>query len=155
MKSSVNTTTIFKYILLFTFLFAAFLALAITYNRVFKQKNEILSIIEKYEGVSSSVDIINNYLSSSGYTVSGHCENGEYGVKNLSSNYIELANSQEKYAYCLSNKIVKNDNGDKIYYNLRLFYKFNLPFIGDLLTFEITGETKAIKLYNENKQKLS
>ena len=48
MKNAVTTSEIFKYILLFTFLFAAFLALAITYNRVFKIKNEAISILEKY-----------------------------------------------------------------------------------------------------------
>ena len=39
MKSTVTTSETFKYILVFTFLFAAFLALAITYNRVYKLKN--------------------------------------------------------------------------------------------------------------------
>ena len=34
------------------------------------------------------------------------------------------------------------------------YFKFNLPFIGDLLTFKITGETKGINYYSAN-QKLS
>ena len=65
MKSSITTTQVFKYVLLFTFLFAIFLALAITYNKVFKMKNETISIIEKYEGVvkgKKSLEIVNNYL---------------------------------------------------------------------------------------------
>lgn len=158
MKSTVTSTTVFKYILVFTFLFAAFLALAITYNRIYKLKNETISIIEKYEGVvrgKKALQIINNYLYNSGYNTQGYCEIGEYGVKDLNNpDYEEVTNRNQDYYYCLSNNIVRNENGDKIYYNVKLFFKFNIPFIGDLLTFKITGETKGIKYYSNN-QKLS
>lgn len=156
MKSTVTTSESFKYILVFTFLFAAFLALAITYNRVFKQKNEIISIMEKYEGISTtSLNIINNYLKTTGYSIKGQCEVNEYGIKDLDNNiYEKVTNTKEKYYYCLSDKVLKNDNSDKIYYDIKLFFKFNLPFVGDLFTFKITGETKGIKYYS-TKQRLS
>ena len=169
MKNTVTTSEIFKYILLFTFLFAAFLALAITYNRVFKLKNETISIIEEYEGVSNiSLNIINNYLNNNGYSTKGQCELNEYGIKNLDSMDPELVtNTNEKYMYCLkyycdpdsqcrvggeSNPNAPNNN--YIYYNVKLFFKFNLPFIGELFTFKISGETKGIKYYSVN-QRLS
>lgn len=160
MKQSTTTTTMFKAILAFTILFAAFLAVAITYNRVYKLKNETISILEKYEGVSKkSLNIINNYLINSGYETLGKCEEGEYGVKDLDSYEYELAKSNEKYYYCLSyycdNRMCRiNSNNNKIVYNVKFFFKFNLPYFGDLFTFKITGETKSIKLYSEN-QKLS
>lgn len=156
MKSTVTTSESFKYILVFTFLFAAFLALAITYNRVFKQKNEIISIMEKYEGISTtSLNIINKYLKTTGYSIKGQCEVDEYGIKDLDNNiYEKVTNTKEKYYYCLSDKVLKNDNSDKIYYDIKLFFKFNLPFVGDLFTFKITGETKGIKYYS-TKQRLS
>lgn len=156
MKSTVTTTETFKYVLLFTFLFSAFLALAITYNRVFKQKNEIITIIEKYEGISdNSLKIINKYLITTNYSTTGECQVDDYGVKDLNSIDLEkVTDSKEKYLYCLSDKVVTNENADKIYYNIKLFYKFNLPFIGELFTFRITGETKPIKYYS-NEQRLS
>lgn len=154
MKNALTTSEIFKYILLFTFLFAAFLALAITYNRVFKLKNETISILEKYEGVSStSLSIINNYLKNSGYSTEGQCVQGEYGLKDLNTtDLIKVDNPKEKYLYCLSEEIVKNENSDQIYYNVKLFFKFNLPFIGELFTFKISGETKGIKYYSESQR---
>lgn len=156
MKNTITTSETFKYMLVFTFLFAAFLALAITYNKAFKQKNEIILILEKYEGVSNkSMSIINNYLKTTNYSTVGNCESGDYGIKSLDDTSPSLANNGEQYLYCLNNKIVKNENGDKIYYDVKIFYKFNIPFVGDLLTFKISGETKAIKLYDESKQKLS
>ena len=138
MKETIATTTIFKAILAFTILFSGFLAVAITYNRVYKLKNETISIIEKYEGISSkSIKIINNYLSNSGYDTLGNCEEREYGVADLSNDDYELAVENKKYYYCL-NYYCKTDrckiddpktpNGNEIFYNTKLFFKFNLPF---------------------------
>jgi len=150
MKSSITTTEIFKYILAFTLIFSAFLALAITYNKVYKLKNEVLAIIEKYEGVTDkSLGIINNYLKSSGYNTLGHCDDGEYGISSLDNTNLSLDNSKKHY-YCLNSNRISGKNGDKIYYDVKLFFKFNLPFIGELLTFKITGETKAISLYSDS-----
>lgn len=162
MKQSVTTSTIFKAILAFTFFFAAFIALTITYNKVYKVKNETMSIIEKYEGVSKkSLKLVNNYLNASGYRTKGECKTGEYGVANLNNNLYEPAKDNTKYYYCISYycaekgcklKDKKAPNGNQIFFKVRLFYKFNLPFMGDLFIFDITGETKAIKLYDENQK---
>ena len=45
MREATGATTTMKMALAFTILFAAFLAIAITYNRAFKLKNEALSIL--------------------------------------------------------------------------------------------------------------
>lgn len=163
MKQTVATTTIFKAVLVFTFLFAGFLAIAIVYNRAYKMKNESISVIEKYEGATPrAIGIINNYLSNNGYTTKGNCKDGEYGVKNLNSTDIEqVTNNNEKYYYCISYYCATTScsinsnltpNGNKIFYKYKLFFKFNLPFLGELFTFEVTGETKGISLYSENQK---
>lgn len=158
MKESVATSYSFKMVLIFTFLFAAFLALAITYNKVFKVKNETISILEKYEGVTEkSLGIVNNYLKNSGYTEKGSCETNEFGVKSLDNPKYEKANANEKYYYCLSYycknvKSCKLTKDERIFYDIKLFFKFNLPYVGDLITFDITGETKEIKYYKINQK---
>ena len=154
MKSTVTSSEMFKYILLFTLLFAAFLALAITYNRVYKQKNETISIIEKYEGVTNkSLKIINNYLINSSYKTKGQCEIGEYGMKSLEDTSLEsVSDRREKYYYCLSDYVVLNENIDRIYYKVKLFFKFNIPFFGELFTFRITGESKGVQYYDTNQR---
>lgn len=156
MKSTVSTTQTFKYILMFTLIFSAFIALTITYNRAYKIKNETISILEKYEGVTTkSLSLINNYLKHSNYTEKGLCEEDEYGVLSLDSTTYKLVksnNRNEKFYYCLSNYKTKDENKEKIFYTVKIFYKFNLPFLGDLMTFKITGETKGIKYYNKNQE---
>ena len=165
MKSAVTTTETFKYILVFTILFCAFLALAITYNKVYRLKNESILIIEKYEGISKkSLNIINKYLFNNGYLTKGNCEVDEFGVKDLNDpSYEKVIDSGEKYYYCIS-YYCKDDmickvgsttdypNGNAIYYKIKLFYKFDLPVLGDLMTFKITGETNEIKLFNETQK---
>lgn len=158
MKQAVATTTVFKAVLAFTILFSAFLAVAITYNKVYKLKNETISILEKYEGVNDiSIKIINNYLYNSGYNTKGNCEAGEYGVVDLKNNTYELAQNNKQYYYCL-NYFCTEDicklNKNEIFYKTKLFFKFNIPFLGELAVFKITGDTKGIKYYDVN-QKLS
>lgn len=168
MKGAVETTETFKYIILFTFLFAAFLTLAITYNKAFRLKNETLTILEKYEGNQNGFNIINNYLQKSSYKTVGKCnleDNKDvYGVifgenNNLPELVDENKSKNKNYNYCITYRckdevcgVGRTDdapNGNYIYYDVTLFYKFNLPIIGDILTFNISGETKAISLYDE------
>ena len=149
MREAIGTQTVFKTILIFTFLFSGFIAVAITYNKAYKIKNEVIDILEKYEGANNqSLSIINNYLVNNGYVAKNNCETGEYGVLDLNNPRYELSVSNKMYYYCLSSEIKSN----QIFYNVKLFSRFNLPFIGDLFYFRITGETKGIKFYSENQR---
>ena len=155
MKGSITTSQTFRYILLFTLLFTGFLALAITYNKVYKMKNEVISIIEKYEGISSNqktLEIVNNYLESNGYNVTGQCDADEHGIIDLTNPVPEDASPGNRYFYCLSSEVHPGENGAKIYYDVKLFFKFNLPFIGELFTFQVAGESKGINYYDSSQE---
>ena len=154
MRQATGTTATFQIVLIFTFLFAGFLAVAITYNRAYKIKNESLTIMQKYENPEVYIDYINNYLKNNGYSTKGKCSIGEYGIKSLDNIDYDLIDKNEdenKYYYCISyicsNENCRIENNNRIRYQLKVFFKFNLPYLGDLLTFDITGETKTIQLY--------
>ena len=137
----------------FILLFAAFLTLAITYNRAFRLKNESVSIIEKYEGVTrKSLNLVNNYLSNSKYKTKGSCKMGDYGATSLTElKLVQVTNEKDKnYYYCLTESV--DSKSKKIDYRIRIFFKFNLPFLGDLMTFSILGETKEIKYYSSGQR---
>ena len=90
MRAAIGTQTIFKAILIFTLIFVAFITVAITYNKVYKLKNETIAILERYEGIDSkdqTIGIINNYLRNNGYNSKGKCDiqNNEYGIADLYS----------------------------------------------------------------------
>ncbi len=154
MKATISLTTLFKAMIAFILLFAAFLTLSITYNRAFRLKNEVLSIIEKYEGVTrKSLNLVNNYLTNSRYNTKSSCRMGDYGATSLTElKLVQVTNEKDKnYYYCLTESV--DSKNKKINYRIRVFFKFNLPILGELMTFSISGETKEIRYYS-NEQRL-
>ncbi len=144
MREVQGTTWIFGLVITFIFLFAAFLILAINYTDSFRIRNDIITIIEEYEGYhSTSAEIINDFLLAEGYKTTGKCptSNNEsepvyQTVSNLDSYTVINAENGTNYSYC-----VKNEDG---IFEIILFYKFNLPVIGNFLTFQIKGTTNKI-----------
>lgn len=152
MRQTVGNTFIIKLVIIFTLLFSAFLALAITYNKIFKMKNEVVSIVEKYEGVNTtSTNIIKNYFDYINYRTTNYCPNSMYDNSNnvygiTSDGVNEMASQDKKYLMCYykTKKSNTTENVRQYVYNVVVFYKFDLPVLGDLATFAITGQTKAI-----------
>lgn len=139
MKSSIGLTWTFGLIVGFILLFSSFITLSLNYTTAFRVKNEALGIIEKYEGyTSNSKTVIDNYLSSSGYKTKGKCPDGYTGVESYGENE-EIAASNKQYYYCISRDVSTS------VYTLILFYRFNLPILGDIMVFEIRGVSNQIK----------
>ena len=147
MRTSIGGIWLIGLVVAFMLIFVSFLSLSIGYNKVFKVKNETLTFIEKYEGLkdgnNGAIQLINNYLIQNNYNTKSKCQVGEYGSRNLSSNSLELVNNKnEKYYYCISKKNTKiNGLPNRSKYYVTFFFNFNLPVIGNLLTFNVTGET--------------
>ena len=147
MREVSGSTWVFQIMILFILIFACFLTLVLNYSKAYRVKNEMLSIIEKYEGLTSqSSDIINNYLVGQSYTTTGNCPQDDnvkwYGAIDLEGNY-EEADGATKYYYCFSQVSQPSDSRDYIYYDIIVFYRFNLPFLGDIATFNVNGRTNS------------
>ena len=104
----------------------------------------------------TTVYLISNglVLKNSNYDNKGYCQDGEYGQTNFENTNLELAESGTKYYYCLKEMCTEGscnavNNKNKIYYQLRIFFNFNLPIFGNLFTFDIKGETKKINYYSD------
>lgn len=146
MREAIGGTWVYQLVILFMLIFVAFLALTMNYTKAFKVKNDLLNIIEKYEGVSkTSIPIINNYLLSSGYTTMGNCASNEMGSQDLKSNVLKKGASGQQYYYCVS-KIYTGmgSKQQRAKYQIRIFFRFDLPVIGHLYTFEVHGSTVDI-----------
>ncbi len=144
MRNAIGTTRIFQFVIIFVLIFAAYLALSIKYSKTFKMKNEVINIIERSRGLTDNAgEIIGNYLDVSGYTAQGKCPSGWIGA---TTSGFEDANDANKYLYCVRKTSNYNDRSkDLTYYRITLFYKFGLPYIDDIFTFEVSGETTDIK----------
>lgn len=145
MRESIGSTWVLQLIILFILLFVGFLTLSLNYSKSYKVKNEVMTIIEKYEGLTNdSVKIINNYLTQSGYKTTGKCgSDGWYGMTDISgaNNVLESATDNDKYYYCIRKKFAKKDY---YYYEIKTFLSFNLPIVGNFAVFTIEGSTADV-----------
>ncbi len=163
MKNVSESTWSFQIILIFIFIFACFLTLVLTYSKAYTIKNRMLTIIEKYNGITTdSSEYISNFVSEHSYTGSGKCPEGWYGVKDIYEDVqdFELASDKERYNYCYTIKDANRKSssdpvgwdpsiqGKNVYYEIVVFYKFNLPFIGEIATYKIKGQTHDFKASN-------
>lgn len=157
MRETIASTWIYQLVIIFILLFVAFLILSLTYSKNYKTKNELINIIEKYEGVNvRSIQLINNYLSYNGYKTKGKCPTGELwvGLEDLNSTKLTKTVKGQKYFYCLNKKYSnkqpssKSSSGkvikSKMFYQVKTFFKFNLPVLGDIYTFAVDGTTNDI-----------
>ena len=151
MRQTIGGTLILQLMLVFILLFAAFIILTINYSRTVRVKNELIDMIEKYEGLNSeSIGLVNNYLYYTGQITQGICveENtpGVYGATSLESTNLEPARPGEKYYYCIRKYDGANTTN---YYQIAIFYKFNLPIIGNFGGFEIRGSTSNFQSHDD------
>lgn len=151
MREAIGGTWLTQLIIIFMLLFVAFLALSLNYTKAFKVKNELLTIIEKYEGVTNNqngtIAVMNNYLKANNYGTTKNCPvgDGSYGVPSLDSTVIKEAQKGQKYYYCVKKiKSPNKNHPDKVYYRVNIFFYFNLPVIGDIFKFDVSGTTGDI-----------
>lgn len=149
MRQAIGSTWILQLVIIFMLIFVAFLALSINYTQAFQIKNELTTMIEKYEGVSDgeegTLSIINNYLTYNNYRVMGKCEIGDFGANNLSNPSLVEVEEGERYYYCVR-KIDDSTSTlpNRAKYRIRIFFHFSLPVLGDLFTFSVEGTTISI-----------
>ncbi len=145
MREAIGGTWLFGIVVVFIVLFSGYLAMSVNYSKAFKVKNAIVDILEKEEGHSDAAkDKIKEYNKNVGYGVSSNCETGYTGADPVSS----AAGSNVKYRYCIkceSNNSVDGSRLPTSYYSIKVFFKLDLPVIGNMFVFPISGETKPIR----------
>lgn len=147
MREAIGGTWLLTIVLVFIVLFSSFLALSINYSKAFKVKNGIVNIIEKKEGLSeASQTEIEKYLSTVGYLVYSKCPKNltEQGDGTLVSGFIPYTADASQYRYCVAKTEDDSGNIKKSYYKVTVFFRVDLPILGDIFTFPISGETKPI-----------
>ncbi len=157
MKESIGGAWLFGVIVAFMMIFVGYLVIMINYTTAFKLKNEVVHVIERYEGLSSgdngSVKIINQYLKNSKYNAVGTCEcetaNSCYGATDLDNanlTQINNSNKNDRYYYCVQFYNTSNaDNPNTGFYETQLFLNFNLPVLGRIAKITIRGQTIKMK----------
>lgn len=150
MREAIGGAWLYGIVITFIVFFASFLAVSVNYSKAFNVKNNIVDLLSKYEGNNPCArKKISEYLKDTGYLVPYNCSNIDenYVYKGYDLNGDEITSG--KAYYCISNDSNTSSVVDKNYYRVAVFFRLDLPFVGDLFTFKIKGETESIYFANE------
>jgi len=138
MREAVGSTFLFKIMIIFIFFFASFLAIAINYSQAFRIKNQVINLIEQYEGLNDTSEAkIFNLINSSGYYREINSCNG-YG------NPVSNPDTETQINGLCVRRFTTGIDDTDAYYSITTFVSFNLPIVGNFFTFPVKGETKVI-----------
>jgi len=134
MREAIGGALLIKLVMFFIVIYVCFLAIAINYSITFRVKNQIINLIESYEGYDLAKVHIDDYLSNVGYYRS---------IGNLT---IGDGTCQSEYGYCYDPIPITNAAGDQIgtYYKVTTYVSFDFPIIGQISNFPVSGETRVI-----------
>ena len=145
MRESINGAWLIGIIMVFMAVFIAYTAISVNYSNAFLMRTKMITAIEQYEGLNrKSVEENVKIMKSYGYRNYGACKDGAVGVKD---DRVDKHPSGKKYHYCVTRDMryeSKSTNSQKYYYSVSVFFDFNLPVLGDLFKFNVSGETNAI-----------
>ncbi len=131
MRESIGGALLIKLVMFFVIIYVAFLGIAINYSITFRVKNQIINLIEAYEGIENAEEHIEDYISSVGYF-------------KTTVGTVEYNNPDCNNGYCIS--AVETTRGK--YYKVTTYVTFDFPVLGRFTNFPVTGETRVI--YTEN-----
>ena len=177
MKQSIANVWILGLVISFILIFSGFIIITVNYNKVFKMKNTVITIIEKNNGMTNktatcgqqsaipdakgticvgagALQTINVYLYGMNYNSKGSCpvNDGWRGVTDIEGNIEngaseEVGNNTDRDYYYCFRKKTSY-NGKASYYEVKLFFFMNLPIIGNFIPINVDGTTDDI--YNAN-----
>lgn len=147
MKDAVGGSLLLNIVVIFTSIVILFFAGIMAYSKAYKIKNRIIEVVEKYETYDDIVQSkLEEDLRKSGYIVATSAQvESKCGTSNLNTS---------EYLYCVYLKSCEetDETGDCVgqrHYEVVTYIHFDFPVIGNMLTFEVHGETKMLgKNYN-------
>ena len=151
MKESIGGSLLLNLVIIFIGLVTVFFVSILSYSKAYRVKNRIIEIIEKHEKYDSNVSLtVNPDLKNMGYNASNPTRCDNIRERLITEKYDESILSENKnnnYNYCVYK--VDNNAMNGYYYVVVTFIRFEVPIIGDVLTFPVYGETKILgKEYN-------
>lgn len=147
MKEAYGGTFLFQIVILFLLLFTAIMCITINQTKAFAVKDDLINYIETNDGLDLSKNKLNDgvkeILTKDGYFTTGSkCGNGYIGYSREGT---KLASS-ESPALCIK-KIDSGSQTGGCYYEIKVFYKLDLPVISSIFNFTETGKTKELYKY--------
>lgn len=153
MRDSLGNVYALALVFAFIIVISGFLAFSVNYNKAFKMKNRIITILEKYNNNVSSSNAqaeIKKYASEIGYGASqiftNSCPSAGYTIDGNNTGYCYHVRKQEvKYT---PGKNVNITEYSTSYVDIRTFVSIDIPilnhFFPHIKYFHVDGSTKQI-----------
>lgn len=147
MKEAYGGTFLFQIVILFLLLFTAIMCITINQTKAFAVKDDLINYIEANDGLDLSgkqLDSnINEILTKDGYFTTGSkCDDG-YGYSREGK---QLSEGEQNPALCIK-EIESGSQAGGCYYEIKVFYKLDLPVLSTIFNFTETGKTKELYKY--------
>lgn len=168
MKESIGGAWLLGIVMTFMVILITFVTLSLNYSTVFRLKSDIISTIEEAQGFNSySAQKINSLIQNYGYQQKKTCQfktrtSGVIGIDRDDPKFY-VNNFSKPFSYCImreendrkknkeyNSSFTSKNNDKEAYYTVQLAFGFNLPVLGDILTFRVNGETRGIIYPNED-----
>lgn len=148
MRDSIGGLWIFAMVIVFMMILIAYVAISINYSNAYKLKTAIVTKIEQYDGWNTmSKKEVDNLVHASGYRQKGYCKKPDDGSKYIGVLEGSVSvNPRTMQNYCIyrTKRGATSGSEAKYYYHVTIFFGFNLPVLGDIYTFKVSGETGQI-----------
>lgn len=127
MREAIGGTYQFGFMITFIAIFIAFLAFSINYAQAFQVKNNVITIVEQYEGdTDAAKDAIEEYIDSIGYYPWGG----------------NVADPVDSMVDCY--EVAKPGLGTYQLCDVTAIIDFSIPVFGASFEFDVTGQTQLI-----------
>lgn len=170
MKEAIGGTWIYGIVLVFITVFITFVTVSTSYSRSYRIKDEIVLALEHYKGINrtkdgkpGSLDVIDSYLNSIGYSATGDCpdekdwfafqiggtgsKGGQYGGK---TNYCISKHTIVEKGKANSEGVSVNNgpigHPESAYYSVAVFFRLDWPILRRIFVITISGETSIIQM---------
>ena len=150
MKTAIGGTWILGLVMVFMLIFVSYLAVSLNYSRAFQLNSGVISILERQEGhCGATPGLIQEYLLGRGYTLmvrEGSCtRRGRCYPEGASGCLYCLAGPFPVRLYDERGEAVQVANPVNVgYFRVTLFFRFDLPIIGNVFTFPVSSRTRPI-----------
>ena len=148
MRDAIGQVFTLQIILAFVLLINGYMAYSVNYTRAFRVKNQIVNIIEQYEGPynKEAIEKINSYIDRTAYNVPARL------TQDFLNDYADVDDKDCMNGWCYVAHDVSIDSGDGErkgkYYSIVTFVNIDIPVINNLVGLgdflRVVGETKTI-----------
>ncbi len=160
MKDAFGGAFMIEVMLIFLGIYISFIAVAVSYAKAFRVKNQIINYIEQYEGLTDeAVAAIDSYLVEAAYYVNVSTGDACYATRGRLGENCKISASSNPYqlkageatcttrGYCVGSFPVsqaKTGGADGTYYAVTTYLQIQFPFFNLSFTVPIHGKTRLI-----------